>query len=218
MSRLRLVLLGVFAVLAVSGVGTGSASAACNVDTGKFVFCDHTGRELGTPLALLLALSLAAKLETHIAGLPTTIECETSHIDITILLLGRTRGNLLYLKCKVVEQAECSVAEPIAATFNDVLVGGMGKPEDEFSGAGAEEEFATLKITGTNCVVKGEFPVKGKQLVEISNGEELLAEHLFVAKKSGSKLKIGVESASYSGIAHDLRLESGLPWRVLLGT
>lgn len=220
MSRLRFVLLGVVAALAVSAVGAGSASAACNINTGKFVFCDHTGAELGTPLVLLLALSLPSILEGNIGGAAAKIECETAHIDITILLLGRTRGNLLYLKCKLNGHPECIVNknEPIAAIFNDVLVGTMGKPEDEFSGAGTGEEFAKLEIAGTGCAQEGNFPVTGKQLVEISNGEELLAEHLFVAKKSGSKLKIGVETASYSGIAHNLRLESGLPWRVLLGT
>jgi hypothetical protein len=216
MSRFRLVLLGMFAVLVVCAVGAGSASAACNVDSGKFVFCDHTGAELGTPLALLLALGLPAIWEGKAAGTPVSLECKTDHIDITILLLGRTRGSLLYLECKLNSPANCTVNGSINMVFNDLLVGGMGKPEDLLEGAGPGEELTKLTIAG--CAIAGEYTMSGLQLVEISNGEESLAEHLFVAKKLGSKLKLGPEVMSYSNIAHNLRLESGLPWRVLLGT
>jgi hypothetical protein len=215
MSRFRLVLLSMFAVLVVCAMGAGSASAACNVNSGKFVFCDHTGTELGTPLALLLALGLPTILEAKVGGAAVTIECKTVHIDITILLLGRTRGNLRYLECKVNSPAGCTVNDQ-TWQFNNLLVGVMGKPEDLLEGAGAGEEFT--KFTIGVCAIAGEYTMTGLQFVEISNGETLSAEHLFIAKKSGSKLKFGAESMSYSNIAHDLRLESGLPWRVLLGT
>lgn len=216
MSRFRLVLLSMFAVLAVCAMGAGSAPAACNVNSGKFVFCNHTGGELGTPVALLLALGLPAIWEAKIGGAAFAIECKTVHIDITILLLGRTRGSLLYLECKVPNPAGCTVESTVEAKFNDLLVGVMGKPEDLLEGAGPGEELTKFNI-GV-CALAGVYTLTGLQLVEISNGEESLAEHLFVAKKSGSKWKLGTEIATYSGIAHDLRLESGLPWSVLLGT
>lgn len=215
MSRFRLVLLGMFAVLVVCSVGAGSASAVCNLNSGKFVFCDHAGVELGTPLALLLALGLPAVWEGKIGGAAVSLECKTDHIDITILLLGRTRGSLLYLECKLNSPVGCTVNESINMVFNDLLVGAMGKPLDQLQGAGPVEELTKLAI-GV-CAIAGEYTISGLQLVEISNGEESLAEHLFVARKSGSKLKLGTEVMSYSNTAHNLRLESGLPWRALLG-
>jgi hypothetical protein len=83
-------------------------------------------------------------------------------------------------------------------------------------GAGPSEEFTTITISGSSCVVANTYTVTGLQTIELPGGETALGEHEFVAKKSGSKIKLGAEPASVSTSAV-VHLTSGGAFLIMLG-
>jgi hypothetical protein len=217
MSRLKFVLLSMFAVLAVGAFASASASAEDSCTTGtKSLFCFHTNKPIHSEE--VLGTSGVSKLEGKVGGAALKVECADDKFTGLLELLGASKGLIEFLTCSVTEPGSCTVNQPIFAQFTDQLSSGVMPATDLFTGsAGAGEEFTTLTIAGTGCSVPGKYQVTGLQTVELPKGEESLVNHEVVAKKAGSKLKLGVETASFSSTAI-VHLASGLAWLVMLGT
>jgi hypothetical protein len=211
MSRIKLMVLMLFSVVAVSAVASGSASAACSGGT-KSVWCDHTGTEITNEL--VLGTSGLSLLVGRAGGGQVKIHCKDDTFHGFLLKLGTGEGTITYLGCTVVEPAGCGVTQPILAQVTTSLTEGIMPPTGLFKGAGTGEKFT--EITITTCAIAGGYPVTGSQTVELPGGETFLTNHEIVAKKTGSNLKFGTEAATYSGTAL-IHLNSLLPWGTRLG-
>jgi hypothetical protein len=223
MSYPRLVLLGLLAGLAFSAVASAPASAACGATPfTHFVFCTDGGKEIGSPVAEVLGTSGVGLFEGKIGGASVKAECKSGFLQHSLLeLLGKSKGVGFGKECKVLNPAECKIDENLGGQATGELIGKLekpGKPEVEFTGAGAGEEFLTVAVTG--CSLAGEYKITGKQRCELPKAEEFLVEHEVVCKKSGSKLKLGVETASVSGTAKGKLMGAleGLASAALAGT
>ncbi len=237
MSRFRLVLLSMLAVFAFAAVASASASAHRFI--GPSCFEPATGNPAnlkwttaqkclektpaggeasgkweweeiasGTKVTGTSGLSI---LESEIGKEKITIECEEDAFSGTLEASGKSKGTIEFKKnCKVAKPAGCGVEEPIVASFEDQLT---STPEDEFTGTlGAGEEFA--KLTLTTCALKGTYAVKGKQLCKLdSTYATLQAEHELICEKTGSKLKLGTKTASFSSTAK-IKLVGGGNWAI----
>lgn len=214
MSRFRLVLLSLFAAFVLSSAGSGSASASCGGGTG-WVYCNSVGKEIGSPPAEILGKSGIGVLEAKIGGAAVRAECKHGILKGQLELLGKRKGFGLGFECKVVEPAGCLMNETLEGNAEGQLIGPMGTPREEFTGSGAEERFATVTIAA--CAIAGTYSVTGKQICELPKAEESLVEHEIVCKKSGSKLKVGLEPVTMSSTAK-ATLTSGEAWLVMLGS
>jgi hypothetical protein len=216
MSRIRLVVLSLFAVFAVGAFVASSASAACSGGT-KSVFCYHNGTEITNETAL--GESGLSVLEGKSGGVAFTVHCTHDRFVALLLALGASEGEINFLGCKVEKPAGqgCTVPNLILANFTDQLSENVMPPTDLFKGLGANEKFAEFTIGGASCTAKNVIVVEGLQTAELGDPETALLSHTVVAKKSGSKLKIGGAVASFSSSA-TVSLESDLAWLVVLGT
>lgn len=242
MSRLRLILLSMFAVFAVGAVASASASAhgfivpchkvsVANAGKGEWNeenpithICEkpakipplpgegeYTEKLLPGETHAVEGKSGLSILESKVGAEKIVIECEEDVVKVTLEAGGKTKGEIEFKKnCKVKEPAGCAVAEPIVAKFTDELVGAA--PEDEFTGSGAGEEFASVHITG--CALENFYKVKGKQLCKLDAAHATLqAEHELKCTKAGSNLKLGSEVASFSSAAK-VKLVGGGSWAI----
>lgn len=149
-------------------------------------------------------------LESEVGGSKIKIECEEDSFKGTLEAEGKSKGKIEFKKgCKVATPSGCGVSEPILAEFSGQLT---STPEDEFTGSGSGEEFAKIKIT--KCTLKGTYSVKGKQLCKLDNTYATLQEeHELICEKSGSKLKLETEPASFSSTAK-IKLVGGGNWAI----
>jgi hypothetical protein len=217
MSRIRLIILSLLAVFAIGAFGASSASAACNDGGHQSVFCYHDGKEITHDT--LVGESGLSLLEGKSGGVAFTVHCPHDTIWILILALGVTHGEISFLDCSIAKPAGqgCTVPFLIGVEFLDQLSANIMPPTDLFKGLGANEEFSKFTIGGAGCTAKGSIVVEGLQTAELPGSETSGVEHEVVAKKSGSKLKIGGAVASFSSSAK-VKLKSGLPWLIDLGS
>jgi hypothetical protein len=219
MSRFRLILVGLFVVVAVGAVSVGSASAdSCNGGT-HLVFCTSPGNLplVGETVSGLGGLALLASV---IGGAEAKFDCSDFHVTGTLGKLGAGKGLLLFLKCKEEKPAGCKLSleneKEIDANFN-AQQETTGLALD--TGAGAGEEFTSLAIEnkpGETCFANGALKVTGRQMVETSTGAGL--SQTVTAKKAESFLKFG-EKASFSGVAvvHLSGANADANWLVMSG-
>lgn len=230
MSRIKLILLSLLAVGAVSALGSASASASCGgLPATHWVWCNDASpmEELGTPPTLFLGLGGLQLLTGVITGVEAKFHCKDVHVEGKLELLGAATFALTYLGCKQVMPSACKLAaaqetEIKTATLTGQTEGALpgGPPKVLVKGAGAEEEFATLetlKPTGCN-IPAGKYKVTGLQLVELPEPESMKVEHELVAlAEEPSKLKLGGNEAFYVGSAK-VHLLNGLAFGLLPGT
>jgi hypothetical protein len=215
MSKVKVVLLGLFAVFAVSAVTASMASAhAFKVEKSEFT----TGSEA------IEGDSFSGKLETTIAKLSISLQCEE---DVSgpseIKPKGESKGSLEFKNCFVVEDKEgkrgfvttCEVKEPVVAEFKDLLT---EHSIDEYKGSKepTKEIFTELELKGASCALKGKYPVKGFQVCATPEAEFEKVIHESICTPAGSKLaqeKEGTEvaPAQLFGI-EQLKLHSGKNW------
>jgi hypothetical protein len=214
MSRFRLLLLGLLAVLAVGAVASASASAESCTGGTNIVFCDHVG---GTLVGeLVLGTSGLALLASIVGGAEAKFHCLSDDFHGTLGKLGASTGLILFLNCKEEKPAGCKLStnqeKEINATFTAQQ---LSATLTTFTGSKAGEEFTKLEVVGVGCSIVGNYAVTGKQHVETPKGASSLLNQELVAKKGGSLLKLGVEAASFSSITSNAKLESDLPWLVM---
>jgi hypothetical protein len=221
MSQFKLIVLSMFAVFAVGAIASASASAdSCTGGTNS-VFCFSSNN---TPIHLEVVLgeSLLSLLASKVGTAEVVLHCTHDLFYGLLHLLGLFLGEISFLGCTVEKPAGqgCTVGEGvnklIRALLHIQLSSGIMPATGLATGSGPGEEFSKLTIAGAACTVKNTYTVSGLQTVEFPSGETSGVVHLVVAKKSGSKLKLGVEVASFSSIAH-VHLASGLPWLIMLG-
>jgi hypothetical protein len=218
MSRIRLLLLGLLAMLAVGAVASGSASAdQCSGGT-NFLYCYdnnepiHNLTVLGTSgLALLADTTVGAEAKFH---------CKSDDFKATLGLLGKSTGLILFLNCTEEKPAKCKLKANQEKEINAVFTAQQKSVTVAlFTGSGAGEKFTELEIENTGgCVLPtGSYPVTGKQLVETPKGATSLLNQEIVAKKSGSFLTFNGHPASFSSTTTNAHLENDLAWLVMEG-
>jgi hypothetical protein len=230
MSRVRLMLLGLLAAVAVYAVGPAAASAEqkkCKAGLPHLVFCYDNGVEIGTPVQAVAGLSGLSLLAATVGGTEVKIHCKKDDFSGELELLGKNKGEILFLECKLVKPTTCTLTATeetdIHVNVLSQLVGAAGAPEVNFAGAGAGEKFVEITLTGASCPegLSKTFEVTGNYTCELPKGEESLVEHEVVCKKMvGLKLKFGANEATFSSTAniHLATTNVGLGWFVGLGT
>jgi len=220
MSRFKLIVLSMFAVLAVGAVASSSASAdACSGGT-QSIFCFHDNSPIHNEK--VLGTSGLSVLASTVGITEVKLHCTHDLFSATLKLLGLATGEIDFLGCTVEKPANCTVGEGanklILAKFHLQLSSGL-MPATGLAtgtGTGVPEEFTKITIAGATCSIANTYTISGLQTVEFPDGEGSLVVHEVVAKKAGSKLKLGGELASFSSTAK-VHLASSLPFLIMLG-
>lgn len=215
MIRFRLVLLGLFAVFAVGAFVSASASAEECINGTKPVFCRWPAN---TPIHLLKILgeSGLSLLAGTVGGAEVKIHCKDDLFRGETHLLGLILAEIDFLGCVVEKPTTCTGEALILALAHIQLLAALMPPLGLATGIGPEEEFAKVKLAGASCAIAGTYPITGKQTLEFPDAESGLVNHHIIAKKALSKLKLGVEKASFSSLAL-VHLHSLEAWLVMLG-
>jgi hypothetical protein len=144
-NRIRVLLVSMLAVFAISAVASASASAHAFKVNGVVVAGATT-----FPIVDLSSAGVGgtgfAILEAPSVGL--TIECQESVSNGKIEKEGKNTDEIKFQKCTKVIPATCKVGEPInTGTINSTLIGAAGKPvQIEF--VPQVQPFANIVITG----------------------------------------------------------------------
>jgi hypothetical protein len=232
-NRLKVLLVSLLAVLAISAVASGSASAhgfwickeggtekytehlcKTKAETGKWSYLPVEGAEVfkfeGT--------SGVSKLESTLSGTRVIIECKKDKITGELEAGGKTKNTVIvYEECKLFTVAKyiktlttCVVPNITTSKLNDLLVTGKGiGPEDEFEPAEAGGPFAKVVVEG--CALTSTESVLGKQICQLPEATVGLVEHELECSPSGGALTFGGKPASYYGSAL-VKLENKWTW------
>ncbi len=208
MSRVKIVLLSLLAVFAVSAAASATASASAT----------HVYKIEGTELAsgseAIEGDSLTGGLETKIAKLNTVLICQEDIVKGEIKPKGESTAIVEFKNCYLVEKNKegkktfltaCSVKEPVEAKANDELT---EHSIDVFKGSGEKEKFAEVEIKGEGCALNGKYEVLGSQTCAIPESEFEKAVHSLICTPAGSKLTFGKEAAQLFG-EEQVKLKSG---------
>jgi hypothetical protein len=218
MSKIKVVLLGLFAVFAVSA-GTAATASATHVFK---VEATELGSGAIPVTEAIEADSFSGKMETTISGLSISVQCEEDVSGASeIKKNGESKGVIEFKSCFVLEKSKtgtrvfitaCEVGEAVKAKFNDVLT---EHSIDEYKGSGEEEVFVELSLKGSSCAIKGTYKVKGSQVCATPEAEFEKVIHESICTPAGSKLKQKGEptenTAQLFGV-EQLKLKSGKPW------
>jgi hypothetical protein len=222
MSRFKLVVLSMFAALAAAAIASASASAACSGGTQSVICLSSNNTEVPAG-AVALGESGLSLLQSKVGGAEVKLHCTHDLFNATLQALGLATGEIDFLGCTVEKPAGqgCTVGEGanklIPAVFHLQLSSGLMPGTGLATGTkGASEEFTSLTIGGAGCSVANTYTVTGLQTLTFPSGESALVEHEIVATKPNSKLKLGIERATFSSTAK-VHLASGASWLLMLG-
>jgi hypothetical protein len=154
--------------------------------------------------------SVESLLESTIALEKIFIQCKADSFTGQIEIEGENKGTISFKECKLLNSkkgtiAGCKVTEPIETKVKSKLVNGP-PVEDEFVPA-AGEIFVTIEILGCEkTAFNGKYEVKGSQICKLPEGEKEKAEHTIECTKTGSKLKLGLEKASFESKEEKVKL------------
>jgi hypothetical protein len=212
MSRFRLVLLSLVAVLALGAITAVSASA-------------HEFKVVGGALPEEISGSSGTSLlEGEVGGVKVAIECTEDLSSGTLEAGGKSKGKIEFVRCVMLETKPgevkvltCKVKTPIEFEFVDELVNGNGYgPEDEFSPTAAHKKLF-VEITVTGCALEGKYKA---ETTEEGKGVDCALPDVAAAKvfheiicvsTGDTRLRFGGNKASYSSV--DLvRTKSGKEW------
>jgi hypothetical protein len=223
MSRFRLLLLGLLAVLAVGAVASASASAETCTGGSHLVFCNDNQEPLVGET--VLGTSSLALLASHLGGSEAKFHCSSDDFSATLEKLGLGQGLILFLNCTELLPAGCELSANQKKEIDAVFIAQLESPTlATFTGnkGGVANEFATLEVK--NCSVAGNYTVTGTQMVSLPEGGVSKKEHEIIATKAQSALKLGVESASFSSTTTNAHLGGtlhmanlNLAWLVMSG-
>jgi hypothetical protein len=215
MTRFRLVLLSLFAVFAVGALASASASAEECQNGTKALFCLSSGN---TPIHLekVLGTSGLSLLAGTIGGAEVRIHCKDDLFSGLLRLLGLATAEVDFLGCVAEKPTTCTSSTLILANAHIQLLSELMPALGLATGTGPEEEFAKVTLSGGSCVIAGTYTITGLQPLEFPDGEIGLVDHKIIAKKALSKLKLGVEKASFSSTAL-VHLASSASWLIMLG-
>lgn len=231
MSRIRLVVLSLATVLAVSALATASASAEfvgvqCQPHVGgkwKNSQCTEKGppNEFETEEITNAAVEgegATAILKSEIGSTKIYIDCQKTKFTGTLEKGNKSTAEIQYTECALYEESTgkpvsaCKV-EPITAIVEDKLEGVAGAIEDKFTEK-SMKPFAEITITGASCALKvTKLAVTGSQKCKLPGAEANKVEHEINCEESGSSLKFGTKAATYRGKV-TVKLTSKDPWWV----
>jgi hypothetical protein len=180
---------------AVASAPAPAEAKKCEVESPThWVFCYSNKEEIGNPVQKVSGMGGVSILVGTI-GVEVKFECKENDFAAELELTGKAKGTTTLLKCKETKPAHCKLVaaeeKEIKIRLTESLIGKLEKPGKP------EAEFTGAGI-----------------------GEELFSvEHEIVAKKSGSKLKIGSNEATLSSAAKVKLLSphEGLGWYFGLG-
>ncbi len=223
MSRIRLLLLGLLAVLTVGAVASASASAETCTGGSHFVFCNDNQEPIAHET--VLGTSGLALLSSHLGGGEAKFHCLSDDFQDELGLLGAGSGLILFLNCTELLPAGCELSAPQKKEIDAVFTAELESATlATFTGSktAATKEFTTLEVV--NCSVAGKYAVTGTQMVSIPKGGESKKEQEIIATKAQSALKLGVEPASFSSTTSNAHLGGtlnmanlNLAWLVMSG-
>jgi hypothetical protein len=227
MSRVRVILLSLFAVFAVSAVASASASATPECEPpeegGDYAVCvQHEGVQKEYEGEITNDNhAVNSVLKGTVLGFATELTGTTAVAKLQAEDSGASKGEITFTNVTVVKPAKCIVKEPIVAKFTAQLATPPAAITDLFKGSGAEETFAEIefKDKGTEvCPLKNQtFKVKGTQKAEFDAGIETITEnHEVIAKASGSNLKLGPNAATFEATFKEVEPITEDPWAILL--
>jgi hypothetical protein len=241
MSRTRLILLGLLAVLAVSLVATALATeppAKCGGKVEKVPDYCVSGFELENAKGESISGKVESTngssiLKTTIASTTAEIKCEkgksTGSIEDGVAgTMGKSKAKITFEGCKLLKPANCRLTledekEIPTTELKGELALTAGRVEDKLEPKEGAA-FAGISIEGKepSCVIaeveKPEtYNVTGSQLCEIdkanTEAETEAIAHKIICKTSGSGLKIGGNKAEMTNEA-TVKLISGKKWSV----
>jgi hypothetical protein len=217
MSRVRLIFLGVLALVAVGVVASTSGAeppgAACSNVTTAPGYCVAEA-PLVSASETVTGTSGGSILKATIAGVTSEIKCETGKSTGTIEggvagTAGKSKTKITFETCKLLAPAHCKLTAAQETKIKTTeLVGELqlvgGKILDKLEPkVGA---FASISIEGESSlcgigeVGKPEtYNVTGSQLCEVDSSkteaETETEKHKIICKNAGSSLKIGENKA-----------------------
>lgn len=144
------------------------------------------------------------------------LHCTDGLLAYQLHLSGLAEGEFDLLGCTLEKPANCVVPSSLLMDIGIQLSSEITGTATGDKPGGSSEEFASFTISGGSCSIAGTYTITGQQTLEIPEGGVSKIGHEIVAKKSGSKLRFGAESASMS-TAVDWHLESEEYWLVMLG-
>jgi hypothetical protein len=235
MSRTRLILLGLLAVVAVGAViastsGAEPPAGACTAVTSAPAYC-VAGVPPASPEKFEGTNSGESILKATVSMVKTEIKCATGKSKGTIEdgaggTVGKSAVTDTFETCKMIKPANCKLsAGDEEAIKTSELKGELGltsgRVEDKLESKTGI--FAGISIEGeeSSCMIShiGEektFSVTGSQLCEVdgnnSAAEKEESTHKIICKTSGSSLKIGGKAEITSEAA--VKLTSGKDWSV----
>ncbi len=195
MSKVRLIVLSMFAVLAVSAVASASASA-------------HEFLENGVGITSTLTVTSTGGLFRLVAG-TKVIDCESANGSGLVLPGGKSFvHDIHFLNCKT-GQTKCAVHSIGASNglillvnVPDLLVERAGVLADEFQENPTTKEFITLQFTaetGGSCSEYPETKVKGQVAAKVNNVTESL--EFTEPELTGNSLEAFGKTAKFFGTA-----------------
>ena len=213
MSKVKIIIVALFAMFALTAMAAASASAA-----GWHV----SGTELtGTQTA---ALSTTAVNDSpavlHVPALPLKITCKGSLTGVAPKITAPNLGSatsLTFHECSVVEPTTCALGspeittEPVTATVTTAT-----SPADHILFKTSAADFATFELTGSSCSISGKKAVKGTVVLKAATGQTESAiqdlEGLGSLEQGGDSLQTANDPSYIEGGKALLKLESGATW------
>jgi hypothetical protein len=236
MSRTRLILLGLLAVVAVGVVASTSGAeppaGSCVTVTTAPAYC-----VAGVPLASGATEKFEgtnvgeATLKATVSSVKTEIKCEAGKSKGTIEdgaagTVGKSAVTDTFEECKLLKPTNCKLTSAAEKAIKTTELKGelaltAGRVEDELESKTGV--FAGIAIEGkeSSCVIAEvglpkNFNVTGSQLCEVdssnSEAETEAATHKIICKNSGSSLKVGGKAEITSEAT--VKLTSGKNWSV----
>ena len=235
MSRTRLILLGLLAVVAVGAMIASTSGAeppvgACTTVTSAPAYC-VAGVPPASPEKFEGTNIGEATLKATVSMVKTEIKCETGKSKGTIEdgaagTVGKSAVTDTFEGCKMIKPASCKLTaadekEIETAPLKGELVMTGSRIEDKLESK--TSTFAPISIEGkeSSCVIAEvekpqSFDVTGSQLCEVDSSnttaETEAATHKIICKYAGSSLKVGGKAEITSEAT--VKLTSGKNWSV----
>jgi hypothetical protein len=193
MSRIRLSLLSLVAVFAISAIASASASAI------EFEFAGSGVLENAVGVG-------AAGFELKAAGLPT-INCTVVELETGAIVNGTAKNSANAIEFKnctdTSDPTECAVPNIKTKPVKSTLEGVAPAATDKFEPASGTE-FVAVKINSISpftCLAAGLDKVTGTATASAPNSENAEPEHTITFDVDNTELKFAAKNAEFDGEA-----------------
>jgi len=220
-SRFKVILICMIAVLAAGALACGSASALSNS------YFEQPSKALGNEK---MATSVGvAQLQSEISGVKILIECAENSAEGEIEAAGKSKGSIKIKKCSLSSISEgkktnlaasCPIKEPLEFKVLGQLITQTkaGVVAAEIKPAEGKI-FVEQAIGGAACVITGgaesKFKAEGTYVASLGDqAEEDATEHEAVTTEAGSSLTFGGKPAAVTTTLSKIKRTNGKEWYV----